>query len=103
MDKVVLFLSPYIDSNDIIYTAFSILVAIVTAFVGYLIYKWFSADHIDLPVHNHQIIEQDSAVQKKVKKSKLKSKAHVSQHVENQGPLFSLLVYGVHYGSLYLH
>ena len=102
MDKVVSFLSPYIDSNDVIYTAFPVLIALVAAFVGYFIYKCFSADHLDQPFQNHQINEQDSAVQKKVKKSKLKSKAYVSQHVENQGLLFSLFVFQlIHYDNLY--
>ena len=88
MDKVVLFLSPYIDSNDVTFTSFPVLIAIVAAFVGCVIYKWFSADYID---------QQDSAV-RKVKKAKLKSKLK-SHHVKNQGLLFVFQL--IHYDNLH--
>lgn len=85
MDKVLAFLSPFIDSSDILSTAGAIFVAVVFGIAGYVIYYLTSVDHIDQPLQNSLSIDQELPQQKKIKKSKLKSKKHGSQNVEAQG------------------
>lgn len=95
MDKLFSYLSPYIDTSDILLPSVASLVAIFIAILGYLFYNFFSSDHIDQPVHNPQIIEQEAAVVKKSKKSKPKSKILGSQNVENQGFPFYISIYSL--------